>query len=247
MISKTLEQFVKGMSLEGLVIPSSQEDSDQGGNSNLVIQSTQDLWTIGNVHYRDELYTADLSKSLLDSGSGKTQDDWALYSEQARKSNGFYTGDMPLQHSIFTALYSQRTNSQSEEIRKFIQENMRRLGMASLTRIKYQPSGKDKIIHNCKTSDEYSLDENISGPDREIEQSDSLALKALLGTDDIQEIKNVYQWLNNTPTWLWRIEKPSKIEERIAWFDAGSVRVGLYCDWNPVGLFHSFGVRARKI
>ena len=210
------------------------------------VHDSDDFWTINNVSYRNGVYQVDFSKSLIGSGNEKKQDDWADYSEQARKRNGFYTGDMPLHHAIFASLYSQRDSPQSEEARKFIQKSMRDSYPLTLTRIKYQPKGKDKIIHNYKTSDEYNLEENISGPDREIESSDSPALKALLGSDDVQKISEIYKWLNQTPTWFWRIEKPSDVEERIARFIADFV--GVYLNWNrnPDALYRSFGVRARK-
>ena len=210
------------------------------------VHDSDDFWTINNVSYRNGVYQVDFSKSLIGSGNEKKQDDWADYSEQARKRNGFYTGDMPLHHAIFASLYSQRDSPQSEEARKFIQKSMREYFMTTLTRILYQPKGKDKIIHDYKTSDEHSLEENISGPDREIKNSDSPALKALLGTDDIQKISEIYKWLNQTPTCLWRIKKPSDVEERIAVFIADSIRVYLNCNRYPDVLDRSFGVRARK-
>ena len=57
----------------------------------------------------------------------------------------------------------------------------------TLTRIAYQSLGKDKIIHNYETPLQYSLKEDIEKKDRFIQPEDSKALKAILGTGDIED------------------------------------------------------------
>ena len=215
-------------------------------NTNLKskIQSIGDFWRIENVPYRNGSCTADLSKSLLDNGNAKTQDAWAQYSKQAKQNKSFYVGDMPLYHAIFTALYQQKNKPESEEARQFIQKQMREKWLTTLTRIIYQPTGKDKIIHNYSMDNQYEKNENIVGPDRFIEKADSNALGALLGTNNIDEIKAVYNWINKTDTNIWRFnEKPDSIEERVACFDAVSGWAYLYCSWDPTATNSGLGVR----
>ena len=212
-----------------------------------VIPNAGDFWTIPNVNYRNGIFTVEFSKSLLDSGNAKTQDDWAAYSEQARKSNGFYTGDMPLYHSLFDALHSQKDNPQSEEARQFIQESIKEKYISTLTIIQYQPKGKDKIIHDYKTSDQYSIDEVIVGEDRFMKKADDKALIALTGFKS-EKLNEIYQWINGTNGYIWRLNsKPVKVDERVARFYAFSDWVVLGCDRDPDVLCRSFGVRlARK-
>lgn len=210
--------------------------------SNLGIQSTKDCWQIPEVAYRGETSIYDLSKTPLKS---KTQEEHAKHREQAK--GDFYVADMPLYHSLFTALYNQRNNPQTEEIRAFIQKSMREKWLTTLTRIAYQPKGKDKIIHNFGTNEQYDLEENIVGHDRIIQLEDSNALNALLGTDNINEINEVYNWINNTPAYIWRLnQKPEQIDERVARFFASSDGAIFDCDRNPLFSYEGLGVRRAK-
>ena len=204
------------------------------------------FWTFNGVNYRNEIYNVDLSKTLLDNGTAKTQQSWAEYSEEAMKRNDFYTADMPLYHSLFTTLSKLQTQ-EAQEAREFIKKQMREKWLTTLTRIAYQPVGKDKIIHNYGTGNKYELEENIVEKTRIIEAADSSALKALLGTDNINEINSVYQILNSTPTFIWRLNsKPDSIDERVAGFYAGSDRVSLSCNRNSAVAYPSLGVRSCR-
>ncbi len=213
---------------------------NENKNSDINIQSIDDYWQIQGVNYMNEIKTINLAQQLL---PNMTQDKHAEYREQAISKGEFYTGDMPLYHAVFTALFNQKDKPESEQARQFIKKSMREKWLMTLTRIAYQPRGKDKIIHNYNTKDEYSLEENIVGEDRFIEDADRSALKALLGTDNIQEIKDIYNWINGTDTYIWRINsKPNKVDERVTRFDAGSGRADLACGRGPDGGDPSLGV-----
>ena len=208
--------------------------------TNVNIHSIDDYWRIEGVNYKGKIKTINLAQQLL---PNMTQDKHAEYREQAISKGEFYTGDMPLYHAVFTALFNQKDKPESEQARQFIKKSMREKWLMTLTRIAYQPRGKDKIIHNYNTKDEYSLEENIVGEDRFIEDADRSALKALLGTDNIQEIKNIYNWINETDTYIWRINsKPNKVDERVARFGADSDRADLDCYRYPDGRYPSLGV-----
>ena len=208
--------------------------------TNVNIHSIDDYWRIEGVNYKGKIKTINLAQQLL---PNMTQDKHAEYREQAISKGEFYTGDMPLYHAVFTALFNQKDKPESEQARQFIKKSMRKKWLMTLTRIAYQPRGKDKIIHNYNTKDEYSLEENIVGEDKFIEDADRSALKALLGTDNIQEIKNIYNWINETDTYIWRINsKPNKVDERVARFGADSDRADLDCYRYPDGRYPSLGV-----
>ncbi|MFA5174463.1 MAG: hypothetical protein WC438_04755 [Candidatus Pacearchaeota archaeon] len=229
-------------------LPKQEATIPENANPNQSIINAGDYWTIPNVSYRNGIHTFDLSKTLLENGQAKTQEQWAEYRKIAQPKAEFYTGDMPLYHAVFTALFEQKDNPQfkqiAEEARQFIQNSMRQKCPITLTRIAYQPRGKDKIIHNYKTNEQYELEEKIIGPDRLIESGDCLALKSLLGNGDINKINSVYQWINQTNAYLWRLnEKPKNVDERVARFDASSGGVNLYCYWGPEYADASLGVR----
>ena len=220
-------------------------NQDVSGN----VLSNQEHWTIP-VNYRNGIYQLDLAKSLLDNGKSRTQQDWAEYRKLAEPKGDFYTGDMPLCHAVFTSLFNQKDKPESEEARKFIQEQMRARWFMTLTRVVYQPKGKDKVIHNFGLNkvfgpnQEYSLEENIVGKDGAIEKGDSSALTALLGTGDVDEIKAVYNWINQTPTYIWRLNsKPTNLDERVARFGAISGRALFDCYWDAGYSYPSLGVR----
>ena len=192
----------------------------------------------------------DLLKTLLDNGNTKTQDQWAEYSRIAKQNNSFYTADFPLYNSLFTALFNRRNEKAAEEIRKFLNEQFEKNWLITLTRIKYMPEGLDEIIHNYKTPDQYIIKENISGPDgylKDRETNAQPALNAVLGSKKTDEIGEIYKWITGEEAYIWRLSnKPEEIEERVARFNASSVRAVLYCCRNPSGSNSSLGVRAAK-
>jgi hypothetical protein len=225
--------------------PNLQQDPDpQPPQTNPAnFQNLGDYWRV-QVNYRNGICTADLSKSLLDNGNAKTQEQWAEYRKIAEPKGEFYTGDMPLYHAIFTALFKQKDRPESEEARVIIQKQMRKKWLMTLTRIAYQPNGKDKIIHNFGTNQKYELDEKIVGPDRILEFGDGSALTALLGDGNINQIKSIYNWINGTDTYLWRINsKPKSVDERVARFRANSNWASLNCGGLPAVSDASLGVR----
>src|SRR3989344_4733374 len=91
-------------------LPKPANTSSGGSSGNLPpksnrLDTTTDYWSIPSVQYRGGVYIVDLAKSLLDEGNTKTQDMWIAYAKEAQPKDEFYTGDMPLQHAIFTASF----------------------------------------------------------------------------------------------------------------------------------------------
>ena len=111
-------------------------------------------------------------------------------------------------------------------------------------RIDYKSGWRDNVIHDYKTLNEYEIKARIIGNDREISSWDKKAMKALLGTDNIEEIKDVYGWLNGTPTYINRRRvSPVLIEERSVRFDVESDRVEFYCNNGPYSKSCTLGFR----
>ena len=215
------------------------------------LEDLTDFWQVNGVSYRDGIYQVDLAKTLLDKGNTKIQDRWVEYSKKAISNNEFYVGDFPLYHSLFSILFKNKENpnykTKIEEAKKFISDNMFKYWLMTLTRIEYKPSGKDKVIHNYGMQDQYGIQEDIVGKDDYITQiNPQNELKAILGSDNINEINQVYNWITGNNAYLWRVNsKPYNDIECVAWFGASPSRAGLDCDGSPDGSNRALGVRAK--
>jgi len=192
----------------------------KGKTSPIVIPSGN-YWIIENVFYNGATQDYALRRTLL---SSATQDVHAQ-NRIAKLNNGFYCGSMPLNYAAFKAVYNMPESKEKQEIRKFIQESMRNIFLITSTRILYQPGDKvlDKIIHNYKIpNEEFEKQALIVGTDRVLIQDDANALEALVLTNDVNEVKEILGWINETPdVRIWRLnEKPNTINERVAGFSA---------------------------
>jgi len=213
------------------------------------------FWTISDVNYRGIVGNVDVAKTLLENGTSKTQSDWANYSGQARTRGDFYTPDYPLFYASLEKAFDLKDEKaykkQTEEMRTALKGLSRANWLMTLTRIKYAPKGKDTIIHNFGLNDKYELAEDFMGQDGFLPAgSPEKVYQSLLGTQNsLGKINDVFKWLNETQTYIWRVNsKPKSADERVAWFGAGSDRAVLYCDRDPTYSDSSLGVRfvARK-
>ncbi len=208
------------------------------------VQSNVDFWSIPLL-YRSEQYTADLMKTLLEDGAAHTQDEWAARYERVRGSDEFYTPDFPAFYGIVKAAKI----AGREDVRTFLKDTSRARWLTTLTRIAYQPSSHDTIIHNYGTQDRYQTSVDFITPNEFIINTNKpWSYQGLLETrDNVQEINKVFNWLDGTNAYSWKVNtKPDKVDERVARFDADSVRAGLDCDRDPAGSYSSLGVRLRK-
>ena len=226
-----------------------QKVDDPNVSGEFSINNNPNFWAVTGVNYRDGIYHVDLQKELLDNGDSKTQDQWSEYS----KTNEFKLGDFPLYHSLFQALYQNRDSSNKhlvEQAKQFIKEKMFKNWLMTLTRIKYMPSpNKDIVIHNYKMPDQYNVSDDFVGPDEWVKKlKEKNTFKALLGSDNLQEINNIYKWITEKDAHIWRVNsKLEKQKERVAGFVAFSGRALLSCAWDPRGSYSGLGVRIAKI
>ena len=216
--------------------------------NNLKTLKNQDFWTIENVIYRNKICKVDLLKTLLDNRNRKPQDGWVEFSKQAQKNNDFYVGDMPLYHSVFTQLYRLKDKPKTNEIRSFLNEQFRKRGLITLTRIKYRPDGFDKIVNNYNMPDEYLIEDNFIGKDEEVICSKNrINYKSLLDSDNLLEINSIYYWITWKNVRLFRAnKKPKKEDERIAWFGGNFNGIYLNCCRFPSFNLSGLGIRIVK-
>ncbi len=211
------------------------------------IEDLTDFWRVHGVNYRDRIHTVDLQKTLLDDRNTRTQDEWAEYSRQAKNQGGFYVGDFPLYHSLFTALFKNKNGKGkgiAEQTRSFFQNEFFDKWLTTLTRITYNAPGGDRIEHNYGMPDKYTIDRQIIGPDEWVKDAiNGGVYEAILGTEDTTEIQEVYKWITGEDAYLWRLNsKPEKDEVRVAGFDADSDRAYLSCR-DPQYSYSALGVR----
>lgn len=207
------------------------------------LENHRDFWRIHGVNYRDSIQPVDLSKKLL---RPMTQNESIIYSINALQNNRFRAASMPLYHSVFTSLFRNirsKKGKDIEKIRKFLYESINNF-ISTLTRVEYNPSGIDKIIHNCNIPGQYEIAGNFVGPDEFVKNTSNQAVyKALLGTDDTQEINEIYKWICGNNPFLWRVNhRPENQDICVAGFGASS-GADLWCCGDPRDSDSALGVR----
>ena len=222
-------------------------------SANFSLGGDSTFWRVSGINYRGSPHTVDLKKELLARGTSKTQAEWSRYAEDAFGKGEFYTPDFPLQHSFFETLFDNREDTTYkdgiEEIRAWIDQNAKARWLATLTRIKYDSQGLDEMIHNHGTERAYSITGDFVGEDEFVKDSRDKALYgALLGTEDKSKIVKVYKWLTGVPLYIWRVNsKPDRMDQRVAWFGAGSGGAVLGCDRAAESRNASLRARPEKI
>lgn len=203
---------------------------------------SEGYWEIPGIDYRGETHTYRVFEKMA---PVMNHDNLVEYSMGEKQKGNPYIGDSILTFATMSVAYNLR-KKHSEEIemfRKFLQSGLKQYP-GTLTRIIYNPQGEDEIIHNYKTSDEYILNDKVVGSDGWIKDiPDKKILKSLLGIDNIKRINEISQWINNTNTYLWRLNsKPLQKNERVVGFDACLDGLYLLCDRLPAYLYPAFRV-----
>lgn len=161
--------------------------------------------------------------------SSMTQDKLAeFYESEKQKGN-----PLPLNSIQVMEILEDTANSKDSELKNYIHKSLRGNWINTLSRVIYKPvEEKDVTIHNCGTSDEYSITGDIVGKDGWIKDiNNSNALESILKTKDIKKLNEISNTINSTPMYFWRINsKPSKKTERVVRFVAYDVGLGLYAD-----------------
>ena len=197
---------------------------------------------IPGVVYRGEAGTYRLFEDMTPS---MNQDKLAKLYEREKIAGNPHPIDAPLLWAIATSGYELRNESpnDSERLREFLKAGFRRYPN-TLTRVIYNPSRKEEVIHNYGTSDAYSIAGKVVGVDAEVTQiPDKKVLELLLGTKNTKRINQISQWVNNTDFYIWRenSRSPEKIE-RVARFGADDDRLNLGCYRNLLNEYPAFRV-----
>jgi hypothetical protein len=200
------------------------------------IMPSEEYFEISGVNYKGNIHTYRLYTKMTDL---MNQDELAKFYETEKQKGNPYPMDSILHFSIFDSARKSKT----EELLNFIHSGLRKYPV-TLSRVIYNPLEKDKIIHNYKTSDAYSLNGNIVGEDGWIKDiKDKKSLELLIGIKDINKLNKISQNINQTLMYIWRVNsKPSEKIESAVWFDAGGGRLILYVDRDLSGGLPAFRV-----
>ena len=206
------------------------------------VAPSESFWEIPGVVYRGETGTYRLFEAMT---QPMTQNELSELYEREKKAGNPHPADSILNFAIPLVAYNLRKKNpeEAEELRNFLQTSFRKYPN-TLTRVIYSPSGNDRIIHNYGTSEQYSVDKKVVGKsDWLVNIPDKRVLEALLGTKNVPQINRLFQWVNGTDAYIWRLDsKPKQEEERVAWFGAIVSRLSLTCGRNPLDEYPAFRV-----
>ena len=181
---------------------------------------------------------------------GGTQDKHLEHAKQAIKNDQPYIRDAPFYHSISVSAYRNKDNPNYkdavEKFRVFLQESISKW-LLTLSRVRYKADGKDLVIHNYGLQDKLEVQQDIVGPDGFITQTNpQKELNAVLGSNDINEIDKVYNWITGKNFYLYRVNK-AQDTERVVRFNSSTYGTDLDCDRGPGYSCGALAVRAQKI
>lgn len=134
-----------------------------------------------------------------------------------------------------------------QSARQFIKDGVRKNWLNTQTRIQYQPSGNDNIIHGYGTSCVESKAVDFVGKDGEIQSNLTLEQSLALTGKKPKEVAEIMTYLNETQGYVWRFNnKPQTPTEAVVWLGANSDWFLLYCGRDPQYAMASFGVRLSQ-
>ena len=202
---------------------------------------SEGFFKITGVKYRGENCTYELYDNLTNPMSPHKLAEF--YETQKQKGNPY-----PMDSILTFSILESAVNSGDDDLKNSLHKKLRENWINSLSRIIYNPSGIDEIIHNFETSDVYSLKGKIVGPEDYIENlEDTNYLKLILGTENVKEINEISNGINKTPFYVWRFNsKPSEKQERMVVFGAFSDWFYLDCGRFPLVEVPAFRVLRIK-
>lgn len=83
------------------------------------------------------------------------------------------------------------------------------------TRVLYRNEGQDIVVHQYGTGDDYSVQADITGPERELAAGDEPRILALLGTPNIADVNNISHWLHKTNAFILSLGRKESSERAL--------------------------------
>ncbi|MDD5649492.1 MAG: hypothetical protein PHF86_03620 [Candidatus Nanoarchaeia archaeon] len=214
-----------------------------------------DTIRIPNVKYRNNIYQIELQTEK----SGPFTPDQAIsfYSK-----TDFKLPSSDLVYAILRSAVESKDNELIYSLRRFLHEK----GLLTSTRLIIPTEGLDTIIHDYKMPNELKVHGDFVGPDIYTKESLDPRVKeefynaenpldeteltkffsALLGTNNLKEILNVFKRINNTSV-LRTNRKPKQLEEKIVTINGGIEDNRFNLWYGPDHYYCTFGVRMDKL
>ncbi len=201
-------------------------------NDSFYIEEAADRYRLHGVHSNGRIYDIDWSKKLLDNGNQHTQDEWA----ELLQNQEFQLPSTRIYHATCSMLYQHKDDTQSglvKKIRAKFKKDFKDYWMTTSTRIQYNQSDPDKVLHDYKIAGETSLDMTFVGPDGYVaDNSFEDEMEALFDARDGAEMDAIYSWISGKKSYLWRLNsRPAQPTECAVvlgisnygdWFDFGA-------------------------
>ena len=206
------------------------------------------FWTIKPVQYRNEVCSVDISQSPVDFGASKNMQDLQRYTKDTRKKNGFGAGDLPLHTAVITTLFRNKDGPGVGEIRSFLEEQLHKFPLSTLTSVSYFPSGLDEIVHDSLQAVPLEIGGHYT---LLMDVSDLAVMAALTGSSNGQELHAAYQWVAGGS--LPYLETPRVTDHHITCvvrlddYSSHGSKIVLSCKENPATSTPALGFRLRKI
>lgn len=231
------------------------------------LETYKNFWRINNVLDNGKKITLDLNKEIFYGKEIGSRHDgieyskikqWIEYSKQSKQEGKFYTGNLLQHHLLFNSLFeikkSNKNNKEIEKISKMLEGILRNKKLLTNSTIRYNPKGKDQIIHSKWMEDEFTEFHEITSPHEWIKDSKNSELyKKILGIDKTKDINKIY----DREIYFQGLEKkPESIAEYFIYFEPFTLVSSSLTPIPPFfwdhptgsyGTLHSLGLRLKEI
>ncbi|MBI5390684.1 hypothetical protein HZB02_04290 [Candidatus Woesearchaeota archaeon] len=202
------------------------------GSTAFNLEAIADGWRLSSVQMHDGIYTFEIANTRL---PAKTQDQFAA-DAQANPTD-YRACDGPEFYGIVATLFQNQTDPAIAPLYTFLNDSTAKDQpyLTTLTRVIWNPSGDDEVIHQFGLPTQYSLRGNYVCLDGNITMPATDAMtyvQAAFNTQDpMQRVDDTFKWLTGKNAYAYRFNKKvSAVQER-------ALRVGVDDDY-------SFGVGA---
>jgi len=170
-----------------------------------IIEELPDRYRLLNVLYQGENWNFDWFKKLLDNGAEHHLEDWI----KITKNSEVKIPNSRMVHANITTLYNNRNNPKTaqkelleEVVKDIFRRNIRENSGLTSSRIIYEPQAPDTVIHNFGYENQFSIQQDMISRAWEIKENShwlALPINALVGTTNVSEVFQIYNWLYKKP------------------------------------------------
>lgn len=162
----------------------------------------------------DEVYV--VSKELLPSRSLEE------HAKQARNaaSDEYHASTAPEIYDISSVLFSHKDCPGVKDVQVFLRRLFTNFVLSTLSRVEWNPRGKDTVIHRYGQNAHYSVRQNLVGPDGFIVDKSVRAkglVQAVFDTSNgVKQVDDIFYWLTEKHVYEFRCnDKPEQKYVRV--------------------------------